>query len=143
LAVSFTISPYPRLLTFLTLLFGAFVFVWLGTEEDSVWLVSLLGLGISLLATAHAIFRLSGRTFPPRVWIMAAVALGALIGAGAVAGTILLMLMKTSMHSHIFPDYSFPLISGIFERLPTWILAGALFGLASALLIYRPLCESD
>jgi hypothetical protein len=125
-----------------TLLFGAFVFVWLGTEEDSVALVSLLGLGIAMLATIHGLFRLSGRTFTARVWIVAAVALGALIGAGAIAGTILLMIMKTSMHSHIFPDYPFPLISGIFERLPAWAAAGALVGLAAALVIYRPLDNS-
>jgi hypothetical protein len=138
-----TVPPYPKLLSLLTLLFGAFVFVWLGTEEDSVWLVSLLGLGISLLATTHGLFRLSGRTFAARVWIVAAIALGALLGASAVAATILLMIMKTSMHSHIFPDYPFLLISGIFERLPAWTAAGALFGLAGALLIYRPIVDPD
>jgi hypothetical protein len=141
--VWFTVPPYPKLLTLLTLLFGAFVFLWLGTEEDSVWLVSLLGLEIALLPTLHGLFRFAGRTFSARVWIGTAVSLGALVGAGAGVGTILLMLMKTSMHSHVFPDYPFPLIRGVFERLPAWTVAGALVGLAGALLMYRPIVDPD
>src|SRR5258707_14775989 len=118
-----TIPRYPKLLSLITLLYGIFVFFWFA-PEDSVWLVSLLGWGMSILAALHGVFRFSGRTLPDRVWMPIAVLSGGMVGAGAVACTILLMLMKISLHSHIYPDYPFALISGIAERLPAWSLAG-------------------
>lgn len=126
------IPPYPRLLSLITLLYGIFVFFWL-SPEDSVWLVSVLGWGMSILLIVHGVFRFSGRIFPGRLWIAVGLALGGLSGVGAVACTVLLMLMKTSLHSHIYPDYPYPLMSGIVDRLPAWTLAGALLGLAVAL----------
>ena len=63
----------------------------------------------------------------------AAIVVGGVIGAGAVISTILLMFMKTSLHNHIYPDYTFSLMAGIAERLPAWIIAGGLIGLAMAL----------
>jgi hypothetical protein len=131
-----TVPPYPRRLSLLTLLYGIFALVWL-SAEDSVWLVTVLGFLLSLLSAAHAIFRLSGRRFDARLWIPAAAIVGALVGAGTVVATVVLMLLKTSVHSHLFPDYPFPLISGIVERLLPWIAAGALAGLALALLVYE------
>jgi hypothetical protein len=131
-----TIPPYPRRLSLITLLYGIFVFVWL-SWEDSVWLVTVLGFGLSLLAGVHAMFRFGGRRVTRRLFIAGAALLGALIGAGTVAATVLLMLIKTSMHSHVYPEYPFPLISGIVERLLPWTAAGALAGLALALISYE------
>ncbi len=131
-----TVPPYPQLLSRLTLVFGIFLFFWM-SAEDSVWLVTVLGLGVSLLAAAHATFRFKGRTFRARYWIPTAMVLGALVGAGTVVVTVVLMLMKTSLHSHIYPDYPFPLISGIVERLVPWTVAGALVGLSVALIVYE------
>jgi len=124
-----TIPPRPRRLVLITALYGMILFVWM-SAEDSVWLVSLFGLGLSLLIAAHSLFRLAGRTFPARTWMPGAVIGGALVGAGASLATVLLMVIKTAWHAHIYPDYSFPLIAGIAERLPAWGLAGALVGLA-------------
>ncbi len=131
-----TIPPYPRRLSLITLLYGIFVFVWL-SWEDSVWLVTVLGFGLSLLVGVHAMFRFGGRRVTRRLFIAGAALLGALIGAGTVAATVLLMLIKTSMHSHVYPEYPFPLISGIVERLLPWTAAGALAGLALALIGYE------
>ena len=113
-----------------------FTFFWL-SAEDSVWLVSLLGLILALLSVIHTVFRLASmRTFRPRMWIPGMIALGALVGAGGIVATMLIMLVKTSLHGHIYPDYPFPLISGMAERLGVWTLAGALVGLALALILY-------
>jgi len=128
-----TIPPYPKYLSLVTLLFGISLFFWMSTE-DSVWLVSLFGLGLSVLLAAHGVFRLKGKTFRMRVWIPLAVGLGALVGAGTAVGTVLLMVIKTAWHNHVFPDYPFPLIAGIVERLPAWTVAGALVGLAFVIL---------
>src|SRR5262245_55702055 len=122
------VPRYPRLLTVITLIYGMFTFFWL-SAEDSVWLVSLLGLIFALLSVIHAVFRVaSTRTFRPRVWIPGLIILGALVGAGGIVATMLIMLIKTSLHGHIYPDYPFPLISGMAERLVAWTTAGALVG---------------
>lgn len=126
-----TIPPYPRRLSLITLLYGIILFFWL-SPEDSIWLVSVLGWGMSILAVTHTLYRFSGRTIPRRFLFPAAVALGGMIGGGAVISTILLMFMKTALHNHIYPDYGFPLMAGTAERLPAWVLAGALLGLAAA-----------
>ena len=137
-----TIPRHPRWLSTVTLLYGIFTFVWMGAE-DSVWLVTVLGLGLALLCAAHGVFRLKGHTFPLRLWIPATVGLGAAVGAGTALATMLFMVMKTSLHNHIYPDYSFPLISGIAGRLLTWTAAGALVGLALALVLYRESSSSS
>ncbi len=131
-----TIPRYPKRLTLITILYGMFTFVWL-SAEDSIWLVSLLGLILALLLVVHGIYRLQGRRLSPRLWIPGLVTSGAVTGAGAALCTALIMIMKTSLHGHLYPDYPFPLIAGIIARLPVWTLAGALVGMALALLIYR------
>jgi hypothetical protein len=131
-----TIPPYPKWLSALTLIYGVFTFMWMGAE-DSVWLVTVLGLGLALLCVAHGVFRLKGRTFAPRLWVPAAIILGAATGAGTALITMLFMVMKVSLHNHLYPDYPFPLISGIAGRLLPWTAAGALVGLALALILYR------
>ncbi|MCC7452344.1 MAG: hypothetical protein IT324_33390 [Anaerolineae bacterium] len=123
------IPPRPRQLALLTVLYGVILFIWM-SAEDSVWLVSLFGLGLSLLIAAHSLFRLAGRDFPARIWTPGAVMGGALVGMGANLATMLLMVIKTAWHAHMYPDYPFPLIAGIATRLPAWGLAGALVGLA-------------
>ncbi len=129
------IPAYPRRLSLITLVYGIGVFLWL-SPEDSVWLVALLGTGLSLILTAHAVFKLgSGRRLRARVWFPGAVALGAIVGMGAALMTMLLMLMKTAVHNHLYPDYSFGVMAGIFQRVGAWAVAGALVGLAGALLL--------
>jgi hypothetical protein len=130
------IPRFPTSLAVITLIYGMFTFMWL-SAEDSVWLVSVLGAMMSVLSVLHGVFRLKRRTYPARLWVPGLILLGALSGAGSVVGTVILMVMKTSLHSHVFPDYPFPLIAGIVERVPVWTLAGALIGLALALLVYE------
>src|SRR4051812_1752173 len=130
-----TIPGKSKWLRLVTILYGMFTFVWMGTE-DSIWLAAVLGFGFTLLCVLHGIFRVwQGRLFAPRLWIPATIALGAITGAGASLSTVLIMLMKTSLHGHLYPDYPFPVLAGIIERLPAWTLAGALVGLALALLL--------
>jgi hypothetical protein len=129
-----TVPGPPKALTMLTLGFGIFAFVWL-SAEDSVWLVSVLGTILAILCTLHAIFRLKGKIFSARIWIPGVLGVTALTGAGASVATVLFMVIKTSLHGHIYPDYPFPLIAGIVERMPAWTLAGALIGVALALII--------
>ncbi len=139
---SLAVPAYPKRLSLLTLVFGIVVFLWL-TPEDSVWLVSVLGAGLALILAAHGLFKWSaGRVFPARVWFPGAVLLGAAVGAGATVMTMLLMLMKTSLHNHLYPDYSIGVMGGIVQRIIPWTAAGALVGLAAALILSIRLSNS-
>ena len=67
--------------------------------------------------------------------LLGATLAGALIGASASAITAALMLFKDLRHAHPFPDFPPAMILGMLERLPPWMLAGALAGLGIALLL--------
>ena len=135
-----SIPVYPRRLTLITVLFGIVVFVWLSPDEQG-WLVIPLGIGMAALTAAHAVFRfggrLQGRPIPIRWWRLGLIALGALIGAGSTVTTALLMLFKSALHQHVFPDYPLIVIVGILERAPAWSLAGALIGVAAVFILSR------
>lgn len=129
-----TLPPPPRFLATLTLGFGIVVFLWFSPDESG-WLVIALGVGISALIAAHALFRLGGQTVTMRWWFPGCVMLGGLVGAGAALATAALMLLKTGLHAHIFPDYPLVVILGILSRLPAWSAAGGLGGLAVAVML--------
>jgi len=132
------LPPYPRRLTLITVWFGVAVFLWLSPDEQG-WLVIALGVGMAIIAATHAVFRLGARWQDRAISVRRAqiglVALGALIGAGSAITTASLMLFKSVLHSHIFPDYPAIVVLGILQRLPLWSIAGALIGLALALLL--------
>jgi hypothetical protein len=130
------ISHAPRRLRGVTLGYGVILFLWL-TPEDSIWLAAALGAGLSLLASVHLLFRLvGGRTLSARQWFAGMVGLSALCGAGTAPAAALLMLVKVAAHSHAYPDYPVGVFAGIFQRLPLWTAAGALAGLALALIFW-------
>jgi hypothetical protein len=94
--------------------------------EDTGWWVIGFGVAIALLAGLHGLTRLKARRFPLRLpWAALA---GGLIGAGSALATAGLMLLKTGLHNHVFPDFPLAVILGILERLPAWSAAGALCG---------------
>jgi hypothetical protein len=123
----------PQWLTLLTIIFGAILLFWLSVE-DTGWLIVAFGAGLSILLTLRGAFRLQRHI--SRAWIVFGVVLGTLAGAGSIVATLLLMLVKTSLHGHMYPDYSFQLMISMAGRIPAWGAAGALVGLAVALLSY-------
>lgn len=132
------IPPYPRWLSLLTLIYGIAVFIWL-TPEDTIWLAVLFGWGGTVLLIAHLLFRkFSGRQIQARMRFFGLILLGAVIGGGATITTTVLLFLKSSIHAHLFPDYPLAILLAILARFPAWTLAGALIGLAAALVIPFP-----
>jgi hypothetical protein len=134
----------PRWLSPLTLAYGVILFLWL-TPEDSIWLASALGAIGALIGGLHVLYRrprwvqplLRGLDDPrPRAALIRAVLFGAGVGLSAAPMTALIMLVKTSLHSHLFPDYPLGVVLGVLSRAPAWAAAGALIGFACAL--WRP-----
>jgi hypothetical protein len=113
------------------LAYGIIVFLWMTPEDNNVLSVTVLGVVGTIIAAAHFAFRFSGRQVPH----LAIIPFGGMIGGGAAVVTAFLMFLKSAAHAHIFPDYPPLLILGMLERVPAWTLAGALVGLAAALII--------
>ena len=118
------------------ILYSVIILAWLTPENDSVWLVSLLGTGLALLLVGLAVQTwLGGKSLRPAWWILLGLSAGAITGISAALLTALLMVMKNVQHSHLVLDFPADVVSGILERIPIWTLAGLLVGAAGVLLI--------
>ena len=130
----------PRLLDFLTGLYGLALFFWIGKEDASLAPVIALGAGLPALALLRYWTR---PTFRARRASLTLSLVGLLAGGAAPLVTSLLMAIKVSLHSHTRPDYPPEVIFALLARLPLWAFAGFLLGLALALLTrLRPPPES-
>ncbi|MCB9457672.1 MAG: hypothetical protein H6671_16935 [Anaerolineaceae bacterium] len=115
--------------------YGLLVFLWLSPEDNHVWPVAVLGAGLALMVGGLAVIsRFGGRVIPRRWLLLSGALAGLVVGAGGAVAAAGLMLVKTALHSHIYPDYPLPLILAMLERAPAWGLAGLLVGGALALL---------
>lgn len=122
--------------------YGFATLLWLQLEDNSVLPVTLLGLaGAALLLGFWTLARVGGATLSLAAFIAGAALLGGLVGVGAALTTAALMLLKTGMHAHLFPDYPPGLLIATLERAPVWGLAGAL-GLLGVALVWLALRRS-
>ncbi|MCB9450797.1 MAG: hypothetical protein H6672_05125 [Anaerolineaceae bacterium] len=115
--------------------YGLLVFFWLSPEDNHVWPVALLGAGLGLMTVSLLVVNRFGGRVIPRRWLLPGAALaGLLAGGGGAVAAAGLMLFKTALHSHLYPDYPFTLMLAMLARAPAWGLAGLLASLALALL---------
>lgn len=131
----------PRQTRLLVIACGAFLFLWLHIEDNSIFPAVAAGFMLTLVTAAIWLNRhFGGRTLALRLFLPAAALVGAVGGLGTSAATALLMLLKSGMHGHVFPDYPFGVIVEIVQRAPLWALAGALacFGLVLAWVALKP-----
>lgn len=107
--------------------YGGVLMIWLSTENASIWLTVVLGLGLALMiVTLGVLHWMGGRTINlARGWL---VLLGIITGTLSPITTFFLMLFKNVQHSHIVPDFSNEVMSEILVRTPAWALAGGLIG---------------
>ena len=114
--------------------YGLLVFLWLSPEESQVWLVTLLGLGVSTLSLSALVMnKLGGKSIPAHYVLPGAFITGVVVGLGASLATTSLMFFKTALHAHLFPDFPVLLMLAVLQHAPTWALAGGLAGLGLAL----------
>lgn len=113
------------------LMAAIFWFVWVGFEDRGVQAVVIvavafaLPLGLQLFA-AWQTFALPTQA----AWMLRSVLSGAIAGILVVPITIVLVLIKISLHQHDVPDFSVMDLQNLLPRTPFWILAGLLFGAA-------------
>jgi len=109
---------------------GLLALLWLTPEDSTLWIVSFLGWGISLsIITLAAQYWFAG-SYPSHTALGILGSGGLLTGAGAVVGTVFLMVFKNAWHSHAALDFPASVVADMAERLVPWALAGGLTGLA-------------
>jgi hypothetical protein len=120
---------------FLMVGYGIILLVWLSLEDNGTLSVALLGTGATILySSVWLLKRSGGQVLPLRLWLPGLILFGGILGALSTLTTTLLMFFKTGWHGHIFPDYPPQMLLAMLQRLPVWMLAGALIGLAIALI---------
>lgn len=123
------------------LVYGVGLFLWSSLEDNSVLPVVLLGSGLALILLALWLSdHYGGQSFSGRAALIAAALAGAATGCASALAVTALMLLKTGLHAHAFPDYPFGMMTGILARTPLWALAGSLaaVGLLLAYWALRP-----
>lgn len=104
---------------------SAALFVWLGLEDNSVVPVTLFGAGMSGMVAWRVLMDRR-----PNVWLYSIT--GALAGFAVTPIVLLLMVIKSGLHSHAAPDYSIAHLAAVLERTHFFALSGLLIGLGAA-----------
>lgn len=125
----------PLLIRFISISWAVLVLLWLSTEDVSTIAPVIAGfIGISLVMWNWLQLLYADGAAGATRQLVIAVLFGAVIGAGTILGSVLLMFFKTAWHAHAFPDYPLLMMMAMLERAPSWALAGALCGAAIWLL---------
>ncbi len=115
---------------------GLLWFLWIGYEDQGLVAVTVVGASLSLAIGVNAGGRwIGGRQMAGRGLVLSAAGLG--LGCGALAPLIaaVLILVKTSLHTHPYLDFSTADIRLLMVDIPVWAAGGLLIGLAAGLAI--------
>ena len=94
---------------------------WLRLEDVSVWpALALSGLGLAWL---YIRWRL-GAAAANRRWPWIA----GWLGLTVPVSVLFLLVFKSGVHSHGFPELPLSLLSWLLRQIPIWVLVGFLFG---------------
>jgi hypothetical protein len=108
---------------------GLLWFFWLGYEDRGLSPVLIVASAIALAIAVEQLFRREANGHSP---IKASIA-GAIIGGLVPAISVVLVLLKTSLHQHAIADFSENDIAILLRRTPFWFVGGFLFGAAFAI----------
>lgn len=114
-----------RLLRIAFILLGAFILLWLSTENRDVRLTLSLGVVFCLLVGLRAAIRMGVSRISP----LALAGIGGLIGLFTPLLAVILMILKIGLHSHQTPDFTLFQVIEVLARAPFFMLGGFLAGL--------------
>lgn len=113
----------------LRLVFGLLLVVilaWLPFEDTHLAWSLLLAAALNAVL---AVYWISQMSLAPLLMP----GLGALLGVAVPLMAIVLMLVKTGLHGHSAPDFTWQDLSSVLQSAPGWLLGGLLLGTGAAL----------
>lgn len=102
------------------------VLAWLPFEDTQLLWSFLFAAAISAVLAVYWISRMSFA-----LWVMPV--LGALLGAAAPLMATILLLVKTGVHGHPTPDFTWQDYLSVLQSTPAWFVGGLLLGIGAAL----------
>ena len=124
-----------RLNQALLALIGIFIFFWIGLEDRSLILPTILGTLIAA-ALGLSLWRWQAGHVMMISSLLRYAFVGLISGSMAMPFASLAMLVKISLHNHIPPDFSAVEVLEVLGRTPVWSLAGLILGVALGLWNY-------
>ena len=120
----------PRGLRVAVILTGLGLLFWLPFEDQNERPALFFALLLCALAGAFLLHRLGSLGVVP-LW--AYPLLGMLCGLALSPLAVLLLALKSGLHSHAAPDYTIVDLVSVLEKTPVWAGVGLLFGLSVGL----------
>jgi hypothetical protein len=113
------------------IILGALTLLWLPLEETGVRNPQALALAAGVLVGVSLwVRRLQAASGSH--WLRS-VGIGGLAGLVTAPLAVFLMIFKSGLHSHGFPEYSTSQILDVLGRTPLWTAAGSVAGLLAGL----------
>jgi hypothetical protein len=119
-----------RSLRIAALVIGAGILIWLSFEDQDERSALFFALLTCSLAGVILFQRVWAGAAPP-LWVF--LLLGMLCGLTVPLATVLLMALKTGLHSHTAPEYTVADLLSVLLRTPLWAAVGLLSGLSAGL----------
>ena len=125
------LSATPRWMRLLALILGIALLLWYPVEDVSQLSVVIFAV---LISTWFALRALLPVHPAGRYYLWHHLLVGALAGLAVAPLAILLMALKTGLHSHSAPDFTFEQMQVLLIRTPIWFIVGLLLGLGGSLI---------
>lgn len=109
---------------------GVVVLFWLPIEDTQINTVTLLALFIAAFGAAQVVYRRRTSKFHAA---RGAALIGLLAGASTTPIALLLITLKTGIHSHGVPDFTLAQITTLILRTPYFAIGGLLVALGCAI----------
>ena len=122
-------SPYQRIYRLIAFAIG-FCLIWMSFEDTNERWVIFFALLAAALVTAFLLEKYQERLISWWLYTL----LGCLGGILVTLAAILLMSIKTGLHSHSSPEYTPEQFTSVILRTPVWMLVGFLTGTAVGIL---------
>ena len=124
------LSTTPRWMRLLALVLGIALLLWFPIEDVSQLSVVLFAALISAWLALRSLLPVQpgGRYYLVRYLLV-----GALAGLAVIPLALLLMALKTGLHSHSAPDFTYEQMQVLLFRTPLWVIVGLLLGLGGSL----------
>lgn len=122
-------TPYELILRWFWIATGLTLAIWIAIEDRSLMLVTigaaLLSTGLGATGAGRILARLNPAGWRRTVWLAG---IGAVTGAVWGPMALLLIAIKTSLHTHPVPDFTESDVVAILNRIPIWTVIGAILG---------------